>query len=107
MSNNASRPKAEQSPQAVNRNNNNKLKGPIEKVERKSSPVVRGNQNRHANEYNLIKDLFMGMENFVLLVRILFVFPVKNFINKKGVESCLLNILVGDKSGTIECTMFG
>jgi ssDNA-binding replication factor A large subunit len=68
---------------------------------------VRGNQNRPQHEYNYIKDLFIGMENFVLLVRVIFVFPVKTFINKKGVESCLLNILVGDKSGTIECTMFG
>ena len=68
---------------------------------------MRGNQNRPQHEHNYIKDLFIGMENFVLLVRVIFVFPVKTFINKKGVESCLLNILVGDKSGTIECTMFG
>ena len=76
-------------------------------MERRTSPAVRGNQNRPQHEYNLIKDLFVGMENFVVLSRVLFVFPVKNFINKKGVESSLLNIMVGDKSGTIECTMFG
>jgi ssDNA-binding replication factor A large subunit len=47
------------------------------------------------------------MENWNILVRVLFVYPVKNFINKKGVESSLLKITVGDHSGTIECTMFG
>ncbi len=47
------------------------------------------------------------MNNWVILIRVLFVKPIKNFINKKGVESSLLNIEIGDNSGTIECTMFG
>jgi len=47
------------------------------------------------------------MENWTILVRVLFVYPIKTFINKKGVESSLLKITVGDSSGTIECTMFG
>ena len=68
---------------------------------------MKGNQKRPFNEFNLIKDLYLGMENFVIQVRVLFVFPMKTFINKKGVESSLRSIEVGDKSGTIDCTMFG
>ena len=52
---------------------------------------------------NKIKFLF----KWSIQVRVLFVFPMKTFINKKGVESFLKNIEIGDKSGTIECTMFG
>ena len=69
--------------------------------------MVRGNQKKPVHEYNEIKNLFPGMENFVLLGRVLFVNKMKTFINKKGVESSLLSIEIGDKSGTIECTMFG
>ena len=47
------------------------------------------------------------MENWAILVRVLFVYPMKSFINKKGVESSVLKITVGDSSGTMECTMFG
>ena len=46
------------------------------------------------------------MENLAILVRVLFVSPPKTFINKRGVESSLQSIEVGDKSGCIECTMF-
>jgi ssDNA-binding replication factor A large subunit len=47
------------------------------------------------------------MENFVILGRVLFVNPTRTFINKRGVESAISSIEIGDKSGTIECTMFG
>jgi len=53
---------------------------------------MRGNQRRPTSEYNLIKDLFVGIENWTILGRVLFVYPVKTFINKKGVESSILKI---------------
>jgi hypothetical protein len=109
VSNNLSRPKQEVSPRNNNaRNESRPRPGPIERMrEPRESSVTKGNQKRPGNEYNRIKELFVGMENFVLLVRVLFVNPVKNYINKRGVESTLQSIEVGDESGTIECTMFG
>jgi len=37
----------------------------------------------------------------------LFVSPVKQIMTKKGTESSIMSVDVGDRSGTIECTMFG
>ena len=108
VGNKVSKGAVQQSP-PKNKLKNDKLRpGPIERVDPKASPVSRGNQKRPNSEYNSVRDLFVGMENFVVLVRVLFVHPMKNFINKKGVESQLFSIEVGDHSGaTIDCTMFG
>lgn len=42
----------------------------------------------------------------MLLARVLFINPVKTFINKRGVESKLMSMEIADRSGVMECTMF-
>jgi hypothetical protein len=47
------------------------------------------------------------MDNWSILGRIISMNPVRNFINKKGVESSVLGFEIGDRSGMIECNVFG
>lgn len=94
------KPKVEQKPKS----------GPIEKVEvkreRKSESMAKGQQRKPNSEYSDIKSLYIGMENWVVLARVIFVSPLKQIMTKKGTESSVLTIEIGDKSGTIECNMF-
>ena len=41
------------------------------------------------------------------MARVIFINPAKSFVNKRGAESELKNIEIADRSGMIECTMFG
>jgi hypothetical protein len=41
------------------------------------------------------------MDNWSILGRIISMNPVRNFINKKGVESSVLGFEIGDRSGMI------
>lgn len=43
----------------------------------------------------------------MILGRIISLNPLKTYINKKGVETSLLVFEIGDKSGVIECNIFG
>jgi hypothetical protein len=47
------------------------------------------------------------MENWVILGRIISISPLRSFISKKGAESSLLSFDIGDRSGVIECTVYG
>lgn len=47
------------------------------------------------------------MENFRIVARLLFIWPIKTFMNKKGVQSELLNMEFADETGAIMCTVFG
>lgn len=47
------------------------------------------------------------MENFKIYARLIFLWPIKVFTNKKGNQSEILNLQFGDDTGSIMCTVFG
>jgi len=46
--------------------------------------MPKGQQRKPNQEYTDIKSLYTGMENWVVLVRVLFVTPVRQIMTKKG-----------------------
>lgn len=66
-----------------------------------------GRQKRPISEYTEIASLYVGIENWIILGRIISLNPLKTYINKKGAETSLLVFEIGDRSGVIECNIFG
>lgn len=49
----------------------------------------------------------MGIENWTIMIRVLFVSPLKTIMTKKGKEQTLMVIDVIDHSGMIQCNLYG
>jgi hypothetical protein len=63
--------------------------GPIERVQPKREEPkpesLASRPKKASSEYTDIRSLYVGMDNWVVLGRIIAISPIKNFINKKGV----------------------
>lgn len=46
------------------------------------------------------------MDNWVVMARVLSISQLKQIVTKKGKDSSILTVTIGDKSGTIDCVMY-
>ena len=74
---------------------------------RRQGSDAKGKQSKAATPFTQVKQLYVGLQDWTIRVRVMFINPCRTFINKKGMESTMLTLEVGDKTGNIDCTVCG